>query len=77
MLSDKQEESVGHLIHEQEGIIAGCHKYIGQLRSWAEHNIWRDRNEGSNTCFHSCSVCGASVQPQDRETHEDWHRRVS
>lgn len=38
---------------------------------------WGPRNNGDTTSFYSCGICGASVQPMDRETHIEWHRRVS
>jgi hypothetical protein len=36
-------------------------------------SIWTQSNGGETTTFWSCAICGASVQPQDKETHEDWH----
>jgi hypothetical protein len=39
-------------------------------------SIWTQSNGGETTTFWSCSICGASVQPQDRGTHEQWHKRL-
>lgn len=38
-------------------------------------SIWTQSNQGDTTTFHSCAVCGASVQTQDKGTHEKWHER--
>lgn len=34
--------------------------------------IWTQSNGGETTTFWSCGICGASVQPMDKETHEKW-----
>jgi hypothetical protein len=36
-------------------------------------SIWTQSNGGETTTFWSCGICGASVQPMDKETHEKWH----
>jgi hypothetical protein len=36
-------------------------------------SIWTQSNQGDTTTFWSCGICGASVQTQDRETHQQWH----
>lgn len=38
--------------------------------------IWTQSNGGETTTFWSCGICGASVQPMDKETHEKWHARL-
>lgn len=35
--------------------------------------LWTQSNQGDTTTFWSCGICGASVQTQDRDTHESWH----
>lgn len=45
-----------------------CHEAEGERRHWTQYN------DGASTSFYSCGKCGASVQPQDRETHVEWHR---
>jgi hypothetical protein len=42
--------------------------YFGRM-----NNIWTQSNGGETTTFYSCGLCGASVQRQDREKHEEWH----
>lgn len=39
-------------------------------------SIWTQSNQGDTTTFWSCGICGASVQTQDRETHQKWHREL-
>lgn len=36
--------------------------------------LWTQSNQGDTTTFWSCGICGASVQTQDKETHEKWHK---
>jgi hypothetical protein len=33
-------------------------------------------NGGETVSFYSCCTCGASVQPDERERHDDWHRKL-
>lgn len=40
-------------------------------------SIWTQSNGGETTTFWSCRICGASVQTQDKETHEKWHECLS
>jgi hypothetical protein len=42
-----------------------------------EESIWGPSNGGETVLFYSCRICGASVQGQDRETHEKWHKRLA
>lgn len=40
-----------------------------------ERSIWTEANDGSTVTLFACAICGASVQRQDKETHETWHRK--
>jgi len=40
-------------------------------------SIWEPGfNEGINTRFWTCELCGASVQRQGKEAHNDWHKKI-
>jgi hypothetical protein len=41
-----------------------------------ECTIWTQSNEGSTVRLFSCAICGASVQRQDKETHQHWHEQL-